>query len=566
MARASFEYDEVGNTFYYVLVAFYALVLLPITYYFFPTGEEVKKVTLRECQCHGCGAKRQRKEANKPWKRTKKIAIYVGLTVAWIIFAFLVKKMTEIEVKHEEYNPYTVLGLDQGASTSEAKKAYHELSKVHHPDRGGDPVRFDQLAKAYQALTEEEARKNWELYGNPDGPQAKTFGIALPKWLVSEKYGTPVLALYGFILLIILPIVVGIWWYNLLKYRVDNVLSITTNVFNCFINMTPRMEINRMLIILSGALEFFKHYNNDIIERETDDLDLPRLMKSLPKVTTKSLQHPLSMPYAVKARILIHAYLNRMPLESAGLEEDQRYILTRVIRLVEEMLTCSHSLAFSFHRPIKIPPETFEKLIRLQPMFVQALLPKNSPLLQLPHITEYNLTHCRKNRIHTCADLASMQDDKRRTLLKTLTDEEYRDVLLVLATMPRIEISANVIVEGEDDAHEVTAGCYVTLKVNLKRKTLMDPVVAGLDQRLKLDEHSQEGNGKGSDGEQMSEDSDDEREGKDKDKNEDEQKENKPKRKPWEKAPQKKKGGGTKKKGNKQQQHYQQNKVVIIIS
>ena len=50
---------------------------------------------------------------------------------------------------------------------------------------------------------------------------------------------------------------------------------------------------------------------------------------------------------------------------------------------------------------------------------------------------------------------------------------------------------------------------------------------AGLDQRLKLDEYSQEGNGKGSDGEQMSEDSDDEREGKDKDKNEDEQKENK---------------------------------------
>ena len=45
--------------------------------------------------------------------------------------------------------------------------------------------------------------------------------------------------------------------------------------------------------------------------------------------------------------------------------------------------------------------------------------------------------------------------------------------------------------------------------------------VAGLDQRLKLDEHSQEGNGKGSDGEQMSEDSDDEGEGKD------EQKENK---------------------------------------
>lgn len=52
---------------------------------------------------------------------------------------------------------------------------------------------------------------------------------------------------------------------------------------------------------------------------------------------------------------------------------------------------------------------------------------------------------------------------------------------------------------------------------------------AGLDQRLKLDEHRQEG--KGSDGEQMSEDSDDEGEGKDK--NEDEQKENKVRNVQW---------------------------------
>ncbi|KAK6040563.1 hypothetical protein COOONC_21932 [Cooperia oncophora] len=39
MGRASFEYDEVGNTFYYVLVSFYAIILLPATYFFFPTGK-----------------------------------------------------------------------------------------------------------------------------------------------------------------------------------------------------------------------------------------------------------------------------------------------------------------------------------------------------------------------------------------------------------------------------------------------------------------------------------------------------------------------------------------------
>ncbi|PAV68085.1 hypothetical protein WR25_22329 [Diploscapter pachys] len=134
-----------------------------------------------------------------------------------------------------------------------------------------------------------------------------------------------VLAFYGFILLIILPVVVGIWWYNSIKYSVDKVLLDTTQLFYYFIHRTPRMETNRMLMVLSGSFEFWKQYNKDIIERETDKLDLPRLMKSLPNVTEKSRERPLGMPYAVKARILIHAYLNRIPLESADLEEDQRY-------------------------------------------------------------------------------------------------------------------------------------------------------------------------------------------------------------------------------------------------
>ena len=39
-----------------------------------------------------------------------------------------------------------------------------------HPDKGGDEEKFKQLAKAYKALTDEEYRKNWEEFGNPDGP------------------------------------------------------------------------------------------------------------------------------------------------------------------------------------------------------------------------------------------------------------------------------------------------------------------------------------------------------------------------------------------------------------
>lgn len=38
-----------------------------------------------------------------------------------------------------------------------------------HPDRGGNAVQFDRIARAYQTLTNPKLKANWEAYGNPDG-------------------------------------------------------------------------------------------------------------------------------------------------------------------------------------------------------------------------------------------------------------------------------------------------------------------------------------------------------------------------------------------------------------
>ena len=90
----------------------------------------------------------------------------------------------------------------------EIKRKYRELSKLHHPDKGGEAETFDEIVKAYKALTDDEARENWRLYGNPDGPKATTFGIALPKWIVSEQYGNWVLGIYVALFMVILPLFV----------------------------------------------------------------------------------------------------------------------------------------------------------------------------------------------------------------------------------------------------------------------------------------------------------------------------------------------------------------------
>lgn len=57
-------------------------------------------------------------------------------------------------------------------------------------------------------LTNEEVKENWEKYGNPDGPSAMTFGIALPKWIVEKENSLLVLGVYCFAFMVVLPTVV----------------------------------------------------------------------------------------------------------------------------------------------------------------------------------------------------------------------------------------------------------------------------------------------------------------------------------------------------------------------
>ena len=78
---------------------------------------------------------------------------------------------------------YGVLGLAPGASDSEIKKAYRRLARDLHPDVNPDEgakERFQEVSKAYQALTDPEKRRIVDLGGDPfdSGPGAGGFGTA----------------------------------------------------------------------------------------------------------------------------------------------------------------------------------------------------------------------------------------------------------------------------------------------------------------------------------------------------------------------------------------------------
>jgi DnaJ family protein A protein 2 len=60
---------------------------------------------------------------------------------------------------------YETLEISKDASQKDVKKAYFRLSKLHHPDKGGDEHKFKEIAAAYEILSDPEKRKNYDQYG-----------------------------------------------------------------------------------------------------------------------------------------------------------------------------------------------------------------------------------------------------------------------------------------------------------------------------------------------------------------------------------------------------------------
>lgn len=61
---------------------------------------------------------------------------------------------------------YAVLGVSRTADASEIKKAYMGLAKTHHPDKGGDTEKFQQIQNAYDVLSDSDKRSMYDVTGN----------------------------------------------------------------------------------------------------------------------------------------------------------------------------------------------------------------------------------------------------------------------------------------------------------------------------------------------------------------------------------------------------------------
>jgi len=65
---------------------------------------------------------------------------------------------------------YKILEVSEEASVDEIKKSYRKLAMEHHPDKsGGDEEKFKEISEAYEVLSDDKKRKNYDQFGDPKG-------------------------------------------------------------------------------------------------------------------------------------------------------------------------------------------------------------------------------------------------------------------------------------------------------------------------------------------------------------------------------------------------------------
>ncbi len=305
------EYDN--SAFYYFSLTLLVIYIIPGTWYalaefcraFLGSGDVGTKArTSQEKE----KAKKLKKETTGITRlnTTAYITNLCCLLVAWAIFLYLVNLVSN-DGEVNTFDPYTILGIEQGAALPLIKKAYRKLSLRYHPDKNiGDKSAEDmfmKIAKAYESLTDETARENLEKFGNPDGKQALEVSIGLPKILLENPKVVLVLYLIGMV--VIIPSVVGVWYSNSKQYGEKNIKYETYNAYYTILEETHRMKNLPEVIAASAEARAIN------VPKPTDNEPMGLLYNKL-KTENRMVKPRFEQPAILRGNLLLHAHLLRL--------------------------------------------------------------------------------------------------------------------------------------------------------------------------------------------------------------------------------------------------------------
>mmetsp|Transcript_96921 Transcript_96921/g.278403 ORF Transcript_96921/g.278403 Transcript_96921/m.278403 type:complete len:681 (-) Transcript_96921:97-2139(-) len=467
-------YDDTASLYFTITVL--TCVALPWTFdvissLLFPAQAKLQKRFPKKsssgCTFHYCKTSAMTDKVDdarmraKRWTRGSALWCFtkvVVLTSIWIgIVSTVVYLRTSGEKKEiNRFDPFVILEVHAEASPIQIKRAYRKLSLVYHPDKNpDDPLaasRFIQISKAYAALTDEVAKRNWEKYGNPDGPQNTKVGIGLPRFLLEKDNTLYILVSFFLVIIVIVPMTF-ICYYNRTKnFAANGVLIETLQFLGFYILEASRTKAGPEL--LAACAE-----SRNIPTRPTDNEQI----KLLGGHVIEHKKRTFTLPVVAKNQYLIWAHMQRRHnLMSPELKSDCDTLLRHSMKVTQAMIE------------IACMREWFacaQAMIDFRRCLIQAIDIRSSHLLQIPHINEEYVRQCatERSKVSTLAEFLATDAEQRKRLLYGMTPDQLLDVEAFCAHVAEVDLQATLCIEDES---EIVVNDVATVNVRLERKHL----------------------------------------------------------------------------------------------
>ena len=510
-----FDYNNKINDIQFESYSFYpflvAIIILLIIYFSYKLYSSLNSFDSKyqntseyiNCKCDICSKKLTKIIKKNHKNKYTKTHIFVLL----VLFYFL-KKYYDIILQNQEkiksFDPYEILEITPLSNKNDIKKAYKKLALLYHPDKNKDDInaknKFMLINKAYETLTNEIAKKNFELYGNPDGPISMRLSLGLPSFILNKSYHTFILIIFLFIICIFVPYKFIVWFNNVSNFEENGLLKTTKKNFKKSTNLNTSL-MNLPFIL--GSSQEFNLINEPHIKSELTQINnLYDKYKNHFKNKDVLEQIGYRIPLNNKKAIGIayeYSFCDRTDKNYLKLHKLNDYIILYsklLLAFIDSQKEKIVQLKYLNKHKDKLKDlklsEEEKELFSLEPIvfdFIFACLiyqqcfyqgiPIN--LTQTPHISYTQLPHISVKTTETFkakdVDITFEQflkyaDNEKEDILKNIINfknSEIKDIIEASKAIPRYEYKVNSYVEGFEDTGFIK-GDKVTFNIDITRK------------------------------------------------------------------------------------------------
>lgn len=418
----------------------------------------------RSCTCSQCKMKQERRNRNTNIFQKigyKKIVYFFVLSFLWALLAMLIQKMLNTKPM-QTFDPFEILDVSIGSNESQIKKAYRLKSLKYHPDKNpNDPsaaAKFILITKAYQALTDEISKENYEKYGNPDGPGMMKVGIGLPKLLIDERYQLLILSIFFLVFLVFIPSIFIIYYQRQKQYGPNGVKVETLQYLTYTINENSRIKAFPEMLAATSE-------SRDLELRDDDD----QFVRTAMDEVVEPKKRMFKVPIITKNYFLILTHMQRRhDLLNDNLKKDLDDILQFSMLITHSMIEISILRDWFL---------TAQAALTFRRCLIQAFDMRSSSLLQIPHFDEAFLknVHKGKSAAREILDFVH-QDPEQRKGLSEMNEEQILDIKVFCSVVPDIKLTAEILVE--DETH-IVKGDVASIYVHIDRMNLRENEAAG---------------------------------------------------------------------------------------